>query len=85
MPRGGDARSEEGRRGARSAVAVALGPVVLAVAELAEDLGVGGVAALRRVERPLAVQAREARLVEGLFGATGEEGFHYFHLGGFHL
>ena len=44
-----------------------LGSEVFAVAELAEDLlGAGRVAALRRVERPLAVQAGEARLVEGL-------------------
>ena len=67
MPRGGDARGEEGGRGARSAVAVALGSVVLAVAEFAEDLPVGGVVALRRVQGTLAVQAREARLVEGLW------------------
>ena len=46
-----------------------LGSEVLAVAELAEDLlRPGLVAVLRRVERPLALQAREALLVEDLGG-----------------
>ena len=66
VARVGYARREEGGGGPRSAVAVPLGTVVLAVAQLADDLAVWGVAAEGGVEGPLAVQAREALLVERL-------------------
>lgn len=59
--RAGQVWREQRGHGARSAEAVALGAVVLAVAQAAEDLAVRGVAALGRVQGALAVQAAARR------------------------
>ena len=61
-----DFTGHEGGHRTRAAVAVALWAEVLGVAELAEDLVVGGVAAEGRVERSFAIEARKALLVEDL-------------------
>ena len=58
-------RHERGHR-ARPAEPVSLGPEYLAVASLAVDLAVGGVAAQGGVQRAAAFEAAEAGLVEDL-------------------
>jgi len=61
-----EACSNQCRYTTRPSVAIPMRPIVLAIAESAENVAVRGIAAGRRVQRTLALQAVEARLMEAM-------------------